>query len=83
MATMEPEEEGAERYATPLKVRTEAGVVSFLSTLTVFGTPTDVTLSELALEMLFPADAKTVAIVAALTAEASRAVPRNGAVANA
>jgi len=33
--------------------------------------------------MLFPADAKTVAIVAALTAEASSAVPRNGAVANA
>ena len=83
MAMTEPEEEGAERYATPLMVRTEAGVVSFLSTLTVFGTPTDVTLSELALEMLFPADAKTAAIVAALTAEASSAVPRNGAVVNA
>ena len=83
MAMTEPEEEGAERYATPLKVRTEAGVVSFLSTITVFGTPTDVTLSELALEMLFPADAKTVAIVAALTAQASSAVPRNGAVVNA
>jgi transcriptional regulator with XRE-family HTH domain len=77
--TPEREEEGAERYATPLKIRTEAGVVSFLSTITVFGTPTDVTLSELALEMLFPADAGTVAIVAALTEEASSAAPRNDA----
>ena len=72
-------EEGAERYATPLTIRTEAGIVSFLSTITVFGTPTDVTLAELALEMLFPADARTVAIVAALTAEAERAAPRSGA----
>ena len=72
-------EEGAERYATPLTIRTEAGIVSFLSTITVFGTPTDVTLAELALEMLFPADARTVAIVAALTAEAERAAARSGA----
>ena len=33
--------------------------MSFLSTVTVFGTPNDVTLSELALEMLFPADDET------------------------
>jgi transcriptional regulator with XRE-family HTH domain len=69
-------EEGAQRYATPLKIATDAGVVSFLSTTTVFGTPMDVTLSELALEMLFPADARTVAIVNALTAGASIAPPR-------
>jgi transcriptional regulator with XRE-family HTH domain len=72
---LEPEE-GAQRYATPLKIATDAGVVSFLSTTTVFGTPMDVTLSELALEMLFPADARTVAIVNALTAGASIAPPR-------
>jgi hypothetical protein len=69
-------EEGAQRYATPLKIATDAGVVSFLSTTTVFGTPMDVTLSELALEMLFPADARTVTIVNALTAGASIAPPR-------
>jgi transcriptional regulator with XRE-family HTH domain len=62
--------EGPQRYATPLQIATSAGVVSFLSTITIFGTPTDVTLSELALEMLFPADAETVAIVSALDAEA-------------
>lgn len=59
----------ANRFATPLRIATSAGVVSFLSTTTVFGTPTDVTLSELALEMLFPADQRTVAIVAELTRE--------------
>jgi hypothetical protein len=37
--------------------------VSFLNTITVFGTPNDVTLAELALEMLFPADSDTVAAV--------------------
>ena len=34
-----------------------AGVLNFISTITVFGTPTDITLSELALETFFPADA--------------------------
>ena len=36
-----------------------AGVLSFISTTTVFGTPVDITLSELALEAFFPADAAT------------------------
>ena len=63
--------DGAHRYATPLQIATEAGIVSFLNTTTVFGTPTDVTLSELALEMLFPADVETVEIVAALNAAKS------------
>ena len=58
---------GAQRYATPLQIATEAGIVSFLNTTTVFGSPSDVTLSEIALEMLFPGDAETVAIVEALT----------------
>lgn len=33
-----------------------AGTLSFFSTTTIFGTPVDVTLSELALESFFPAD---------------------------
>jgi hypothetical protein len=60
--------EGPGRFATPLKIATDEGVLSFINTTTVFGTPTDVTLSELALEMLFPADAETIAIVSKLTA---------------
>jgi transcriptional regulator with XRE-family HTH domain len=59
----------AHSFATPLKVETRLGTVSFLSTTTVFGTPTDVTLSELALEMLFPADESTVAVVESMIAE--------------
>jgi hypothetical protein len=43
----------------PFRVITEIGLLSFLSTTTVFGTPLDVTLDELALEMFFPADAAT------------------------
>lgn len=54
--------DASQRLATPLILSTRFGTVSFLNTLTVFGTPNDVTLAELALEMLFPADKDTVAI---------------------
>jgi len=47
----------------PLKVRTSLGLLSFFSTTTVFGTPTDVTLSELAIELFFPADPHTAELV--------------------
>jgi hypothetical protein len=43
----------------PLRLRTEMGTLSLFSTTTVFGTPVDITLSELALETFFPADATT------------------------
>jgi hypothetical protein len=42
--------------AVPLKLRTAAGILSFISTTTVFGSPADVTLQELALETFFPLD---------------------------
>ena len=61
--------DGPQRYATPLQIVTRLGTVSFLNTTTIFGTPTDVTLSELALEMLFPADELTVAIVRSMADE--------------
>ncbi|MBK8284492.1 MAG: helix-turn-helix transcriptional regulator [Ahniella sp.] len=40
----------------PLRLDTPFGVLSMFSTITVFGTPTDVTLSELAIETFYPAD---------------------------
>jgi len=43
----------------PFQLATERGVLSFFSTTTVFGTPVDITLSELALECFYPADAAT------------------------
>ncbi len=45
--------------AMPFRLRTPYGVLNFISTTTVFGTPVDVTLQELALETFFPADAAT------------------------
>ncbi|MDR8395535.1 helix-turn-helix transcriptional regulator [Paraburkholderia sp. USG1] len=51
----------AGQIAVPLRLRTPIGVLSFLSTTTVFGTPVDVTLSELAIEAFFPADQQTAA----------------------
>jgi len=43
----------------PLQLRSPLGVLSFISTITVFGAPNDITLSELALETFFPADEAT------------------------
>ena len=45
----------------PLRFRTDDGVLNLFSTTTVFGTPLDVTVSELAIESFFPADAETTA----------------------
>jgi transcriptional regulator with XRE-family HTH domain len=47
----------------PLRLRTGAGTLSFFSTTTVFGTPVEVTLSELAIEAFFPADQETLSIL--------------------
>jgi transcriptional regulator with XRE-family HTH domain len=52
--------------AVPLQLETEHGRLSFLSTTTVFGTPIDVTLAELAIETFLPADAATAAALRAL-----------------
>jgi len=43
----------------PLQLQTEEGVLTLFSTTTIFGTPVDVTLSELAIEAFFPADPET------------------------
>ncbi len=53
-------------FAVPFRLATDAGVLSFISTTTVFGTPVDVTLSELAIEAFFPADPATAAALRSL-----------------
>jgi transcriptional regulator with XRE-family HTH domain len=61
-APREPETAPTPDYAgvlVPMRLTTDAGTLSFFSTTTVFGTPVDVTLSELALEAFFPADEAT------------------------
>lgn len=45
--------------AVPLRLKAGDAVLSFITTTTVFGTPLDVTLSELAIETFFPTDEET------------------------
>ena len=47
----------------PLRIATSLGELSFFGTTMIFGTPVDITLSELALESFFAADKETDAIV--------------------
>ncbi|MFJ9949822.1 helix-turn-helix domain-containing protein [Kitasatospora sp. NPDC091207] len=63
----EPEEDITELFpfALPMRVAVDGQVLSFLSTITTFNTPMDVTVSELALETFLPADAQTVAFLRA------------------
>ena len=43
----------------PLQLRIGTKILSFFSTTTIFGTPLDITLAEIAIESFFPADAAT------------------------
>ncbi|KYF72398.1 helix-turn-helix domain-containing protein [Sorangium cellulosum] len=60
-------EPSAAVIAVPLRLRAEDRTLSFLSTTMVFGTPVDVTLSELAVESFFPADQATAEALRAAT----------------
>ena len=58
-----------EQVAVPFRLATIQGPLSFFSTTTVFGTPVDITLSELAIESFFPADQATAALMRRLMEE--------------
>ncbi|MGK5628917.1 helix-turn-helix domain-containing protein [Streptomyces sp. URMC 123] len=51
--------EGRPPFALPMRIEREGRVLSFLSTITTFNTPMDVTVSELAIETFVPADPET------------------------
>jgi transcriptional regulator with XRE-family HTH domain len=53
----------ANAIVVPFRLSTVFGLLSFFTTTTVFGTPVDVMLSELAIESFYPADAATAAAV--------------------
>lgn len=55
----------------PMRLASPAGELSFISTTTMFGTPLEVTLSELAIEAFFPADAATSERLRVLTGAAA------------
>ena len=47
----------------PLRLRSNRRDLAFFSTVATFGTPLDVTLSELSMEAFYPADAATAAVL--------------------
>jgi hypothetical protein len=59
VSTSAPSNQELHRLVVPFQLRTETGILSFFSTTTIFGTPIDITLSELSLESFYPADAAT------------------------
>jgi len=59
--------------AVPFRIKIGDDVLSFFSLTTVFGSPIEVALSELALELFFPADDTTDAAVRRMTASIARA----------
>lgn len=61
---------GLPDLAVPLQLQSPAGTLSFISTITVFGTPVEVTLAELAIEAFFPADEATAQALRALAESA-------------
>jgi hypothetical protein len=60
----------------PFRLRTQYGVLSFFSTTTVFGTPLDITLAELAIESFFPADPQTTEVLNRITRESAVLAPK-------
>jgi transcriptional regulator with XRE-family HTH domain len=58
-----PDRADDDAVAIPFRLATIEGVLSFFSTTTRFGTPVDITVSELAIEAFLPADAETAGIM--------------------
>lgn len=68
--------DAARAVAVPLRVCMGETELRFISTVTVFGTPLDVTLSELAIESFFPADEATAEALGRIARAAASATPR-------
>lgn len=61
-----PERQRADDLVVPLQLTTEYGDLALLYTTTVFGSPRDVTLDEIAIETFFPADDQTARLLRAV-----------------
>ncbi|GKQ35339.1 helix-turn-helix domain-containing protein [Streptomyces sp. A012304] len=73
----EPPATGA-AYALPLVIESEGRTLSFISMLTTFNTPLDVTVSELAIETFLPVDPETAAALRDLVGEVRPPAPGPG-----
>lgn len=58
----------AQELFVPVRLKTAGGMLTLISATTVFGTPVDVTLAELAIETFLPADAGTAEALRAMAA---------------
>ncbi|WP_411080212.1 helix-turn-helix domain-containing protein [Streptomyces sp. cmx-18-6] len=54
-------------FALPMRIEHDGRLLSFVSSISTFNTPTDVTVAELAIETLLPADPATVAYLRSLS----------------
>jgi hypothetical protein len=69
------EAEDLDSVATPFRLATIDGVLSFFGTTTLFGTPVDITLSELGIEAFLPADTRTAEIMRLLASRGDPVAP--------
>ena len=68
-----PLDMAAGAIVVPLRLRDgDGGELAFISTMTTFGTATDITVSELSIESFFPADARTADALRALASLSQR-----------
>ncbi len=61
---------GPGQFVIPLRLRSPDGELAFFSTVATFGTPLDVTVSELVIEAFYPADDRTAAVLTSRAAAA-------------
>ena len=73
-----PAADGAAVFV-PLRFASPAGVLNLVGTTMVFGTPLDITLSELAVEAFLPGDAETAAALRRLAEPAAPSAPATSA----
>lgn len=71
---------GQPGIVAPLLLAADGIVLSLISTTTIFGTPLDITLSELALETFFPVDETTANVLQAMAAARRKNVETPGVV---
>ena len=55
---------GPGQFVVPLRLRSPDGELAFFSSVATFGTPLDVTVSELVIEAFYPADERTATVIA-------------------
>jgi transcriptional regulator with XRE-family HTH domain len=77
-ASSEPLDDACAEALLPMRLATPLGEISLFSTVTVFGTPGDISLAEVALECLYPADGASRERLLALTAGEGSSMPGSG-----